>query len=307
MKSSDGASQIYYRTAELFDPEAKTFVKTADMNSPRSGHIAVLLRSGKVLIAGGFTGSGITTGAEIYDPSTGVFSSVGSMHEARGNFTATLLDNGNVLVAGGGDVQSTTTAEIFHPDEGLFFPTGRMSVPRRAHTAVLLPGGNVLIAGGLNGGDVTSTAELYDPRSGKFAAKGSMQVPRCKHASVLLSDGSVLFLGGSRGGGWREQEKSAEVYDPASGKFRSIASMLSERFKFPAGAVRLSRGDVLVSGGSRVIEVFEARAGRFKSIGHLDEPHYFGTATVLGHDAVLMTGGYTVTLQATDAAWIFEQ
>jgi hypothetical protein len=66
-------NQDFHKSAELYDPVAGKFHPTGEMSVGRVGHIAVLFRSGKVLIAGGWIGHGCTDSAELYDPATGKF------------------------------------------------------------------------------------------------------------------------------------------------------------------------------------------------------------------------------------------
>lgn len=49
-------------TAELFSSASGTFTPTGSMEHPRAGHTATLLGNGKVLLVGGFTGTGIVAG-----------------------------------------------------------------------------------------------------------------------------------------------------------------------------------------------------------------------------------------------------
>ncbi len=306
-KGPDGHGQIYSRTAELYDPRTESFVPTADMSVRRAGHTATLLPSGKVLIAGGFTEDGLTASAELYDPSSQTFALVGTMSVPRGGSTATLLLNGDVLVAGGGDVVATASADLFHSATNQFSPTGSMTAPRLAHTATLLPDGKVFVLGGASARTVLSSGELYDPATGTFAPAGTMKLPRYKHAAILLRDGHTLILGGSDERDWRGKYNSAEIYDWKSGKFTPIQSMATERFKFPSAVVQLNGGNVLICGGSKTIEVFDFLMKHFRTIADLDESYYYGTASLLNNGAVLILGGYTDTIQSTDAVWIYKE
>jgi hypothetical protein len=304
-KGPDGESQIYSRTAELFDPKTRMFTRTTDMNMGRAGHTATLLIDGRVLIAGGFTGKGMTESAEVYDPSTKTFTSIGQMSSARSDFTATRLQNGDVLLAGGGDQDATASAELFLAGTNRFSITGTMTVPRLGHTATLLHNGKILIAGGGSRQTVYASTELYDPGTGLFSAAGTMNEPRYKHAAVLLKDGHTLILGGSDNRDWRGKYRSAEIYDTRANKFTAIPDMVSERFKFPASVVQLSTGSILICGGSKTVEIFDFFTKRFEPAAQLDDAYFYGTASSLGNHSILIVGGYTDKPQSTDKAWLY--
>lgn len=84
---------------------------TGSMSVARQDHAAIVLSTGKVLVAGGRSTSTGTTGlatAELYDPATGTWSATGSMTGGRWFHSAVQLGtsanattSGKVLVAGG--------------------------------------------------------------------------------------------------------------------------------------------------------------------------------------------------------------
>ena len=94
-RDGDGA----YRNAEIFNPANGTFTAVKNnMNTARYKlqGTAILLKNGKVLIAGG------ANQAEVFDPATNSFSFAdGDMGTKRLFATATLLKNGQVLITGG--------------------------------------------------------------------------------------------------------------------------------------------------------------------------------------------------------------
>src|SRR3546814_7465710 len=82
--------------AEIFDSATGEFSYTPPMTIFRSGHAAVPLSDGRILIVGGITldpttvsGGAATATAEIYDPATGQFTATGSMAQPRYGLTAT--------------------------------------------------------------------------------------------------------------------------------------------------------------------------------------------------------------------------
>jgi Kelch motif len=283
------------------------------MTLGRSGHTATLLKNGKVLIVGGWTGRDTSRRtAEIYDPARGKFMPTGNLAVERSGNTATLLPDGKVLVTGGVDrsENSLACAEIYDPETGTFSLTGTMG----QHTATILENGKALVVGGGSGDyplqTVYRSAELYDPATGKFTPTGQMTECRHKHAAVLLPSGMVLVAGGSDNRDWHGEYASAEIYDPATGTFHATGAMNTSRFKLPEAVVLLKSGKVLIAGGGRFAEVYDEAKGTCSPVaGTFGTSRFFASATLLPNGDALITGGYADTgggLPATASAWVYE-
>ena len=228
-------------TAEIYDPATGHFTPSPPMSTPRTGHAAVLLRNGKVLVAGG-AGSdeqGLTS-AEIYDPATNKWAATRSMLTARVARSAVVLKDGRVLVTGGG--VGKNLAEIYDPASGVWHATGNMTAPRLKHAATLLPDGRVLITGGSPDNDwhPVRSAEIFDPRTNKFTAISQMELARFKipDATAILKNGRILIAGGAA---------EVEVYDNAARKFFRAGSL--DEAHFFASATLLKDGRALITGG----------------------------------------------------------
>lgn len=275
-------------TAELYDPTTGTFSATGKMTTARTLHTATLLKSGKVLLAGGASTTG--SSAELYDPATGTFTATGSMTIGRREHTATLLGNDKVLITGGSSVgPAIASAELYDPAAGTFAATGSMSLGRSGHTATLLPNGKVLVAGGISQSGLTGTAEVYDPTPGTFSSVASMSGPRSKQAAVMLSDGTSRVL---IAGGWGSSGPlaTAELFNPATNTFSSTGSMAFAR-GVTLGAL-LPGGNVLVfSGQTLTAEVFDVASGTFSQTGGPQVDHQFGALARLADGRILVAGG----------------
>jgi hypothetical protein len=279
--------------AELFDPVARTFSPTKNLEFTLWLGTAVALADGDVLLLGT-----LATNAERYSPpiegAPGTFTVTGLMNQGRSGHTATLLPGGEVLVAGAyGGGGGGNGADLYDPATGKYTPTGSLSVARSSHTATLLPSGLVLIAGGdvdQSNGPNLATAELYNPATGTFSATGSMSTLRSGHIATLLPNGLVLMAGGNNSStGVVNCVASAELFNPSLGTFTPTGSMASARCWGPT-ATLLPNGLVLVAGDGTA-ELYNPVTGSFVSAGAMRAFREGHSATLLPDGKVLLAGG----------------
>ncbi|MCM2268219.1 MAG: fibronectin type III domain-containing protein, partial [Elusimicrobiales bacterium] len=92
---------------DIYNPSDASVFQAAAFVSPRIGHAAVTLESGKVFVTGGRRRNAGDTAwiyepmNELYDPAQNVWTPVSALLQGRINHTATVLNNGLIMIAGG--------------------------------------------------------------------------------------------------------------------------------------------------------------------------------------------------------------
>ena len=207
-------------SAELYDPSTGRFSVTGSMRTPRDYFAGVVMRDGRVLVAGGSSegqhpNTKVESSAEVYDPRAGRFSLTGNMTTPRDKFGAALLPNGEVFIVGGqADSpfgQALSSTEIYDPTSGRFSlgPSMQFRRFKLPHAIVALPNGEVLFAGG------ASRPELYDPDSNSFRLTTGTELDRFYFSSAtLLPEGKVLLAGGYGSRATEGAPNHAWLYQP---------------------------------------------------------------------------------------------
>ncbi len=208
------------------------------------------------------------------------------------------LPDGRVLIL------DTTGAQLFDPATETFTFAGNFVSPRAGggFAATGLADGRVLVTGGLAGlQSTTAHAEMYDPATGAFSSVGDMTTARSGHSATRLADGRVLVAGGSV----RQPNaalillQSAELFDPATGVFTSVAPMTVAR-SGPTGLL-LADGRVLLSDpGAPTADLFNPATGTFRATANVAARG--GDEVIrLADGRVLSTGGSGAAADTTGA------
>lgn len=252
-----------------------SFTPVGSMSGSRALGSADLLPDGRVLVAGG--GSGTLTSAvgsatcEAYNPLTRAFSPVASMSTQRAFHTSVTLSDGRVMVIGGADGAGlvTATAEIYNASNNTWTLAAPMSSPRAAHTATLLANGKILVAGGVSSfsspagsttplGDILGTSqdtgEVYDPALNTWTpVTNIMASKRFAATATRMNDGRVVIVSGLNGTGsllgaevpsWTN---TVSIYNPTLNSFTAGPNISLARTGHRA--TLMPNGEVFVSGG----------------------------------------------------------
>jgi len=273
----------------------------------RYAHTATLLKTGKILIAGG-EALEVRSTAELADPMTGTSTLTGPMRERRSRHAATLLPSGKVLVVGGGSVGligDMSSSELFDPATGTWSDGPGMSGGHSFATATTLTDGRVLVAGGLR-----PNTDIYDPATNAFARVGNLQETRVGHVAVLLPSGKVMVAGGFvKPPPSAEVTRSAEVFDPASKMWTKLPDMPTPRGN--ATATRLQNGLIMIAGGRveltplNYVDFYDEKTNTWKSGSPMILPHALHSATAMTNGDVVVMGsanGEVFTPIATGSA-----
>jgi hypothetical protein len=162
---------------------------TSEIATDVSGSTAVKLLDGRVLVAGGGTGTWI------YDPLFREWLPTGAMGEERPLPSLVLLDDGRVLAVGG--AAGVVSAEIWDPATGAWAPTAPPPSGHVKDDALKLSNGKVLaVSGWIEGVGYSADVELFDPATESWSVVRSLPSARSGVVPCRLPEGKVFLTGG---------------------------------------------------------------------------------------------------------------
>jgi len=155
---------------------------------------------------------------------------------------------------------------------------------------------------GCGGTGPASGSASDGPTAGTLILLGRMAQARSLHTATLLPSGEVLLAGGAAP---QDATRSAELFDPRTGRSRPAADMRVARFSHTA--TLLPTGRVLIVGGfgsaATSAELYDPASDTFRFTGPLRAPRSDAHAAVaLESGEVLLLGGDPSGTGATPTA-----
>lgn len=325
----------YDYASALYDVAGDTWTANSTSNGPLSfptGEASLtLLPNGKALYVGGWGGSeGMSVKCALFDPATERWTSTGSISVRRSGHRAILLPNGKVMIIGGhtntGNADKNCTSvescEIYDPTLGSWSIGPSLPQQMSYFCATLLPSGEIFLAGGgereigFTVKNYLSGTYLLSRRALGWTPSGNCSSSHAEGALTQLADGRLIISGGSGDCRGLTQTQSTELYDPATGTWRSVAGLARARSRHTM--TLLTGGRILAVGGrygnSPIdrCELFDPALERWSPARTLPAHRALHTATLLFDGRVLISGGYadgntdvTDALQLGPATYLF--
>ncbi|HUO03759.1 MAG TPA: kelch repeat-containing protein [Candidatus Binataceae bacterium] len=234
-------------------------------------------------------------------------SSLPAKNASTANVKPAIPASGDILVAGGAtgtdaSFQSLASAEFFDPSQGKFIVTGWMGSSRAIEAIAPISSSKLIVAGGATGsagisqftlgvqGTVLGNSEIFDESTGAFSPGAAMTSMRAGYTATTLKNGKVLIAGGIDAA--VNILDTAEIYDPANGKFSPVANTMTDH-RVLHTATLLLNGKVLIAGGvtnlsgvaSNSADLYDPTTNSFTQAIHAMDHER------AGHTATLLTGG----------------
>ena len=240
--------------ASIYDPVANAWTALPGMNAGRWYPTVTVLANGDVLVvSGSIDNTGANWVPQVFQLGTASGQWRNLTQLGQELYPMMLLaPNGRVF----NPAPTPTTRYLNTEAPGTWSLVATRAGPNRDYgSAVMYAPGKVLVMGG--GDPPVNSAEVIDLNQAtpSWRFVGSMASARRQINATLLPDGKVLVTGGTRGTGFNNTDPSfqvytAELWDPATEGWTTLASSSGIRRVYHSTALLLPDGRVLSMGGN---------------------------------------------------------
>lgn len=297
------------KSAEIFNPATRTWKVTGSLPVATRTHSMVLLKSGRVLAAGG---EGAGSVASIYNPTTGIWTQTSPMPKARFSMASIRLPNGEVMLAGGytAAFDYTRTVQIYNPSTAKWRLAAPLPMKSIDGLIALTKSGKVMVTGGLASAGVS----VYNPSTNVWKAVAALPGQRWlgnNQNGVTLPDGRFIVPGGATDytETWTD---SVLARDPHTGNWSQLAPLPAPSVH--AAIALVDCNWVLAAGrypGSAEASLYQPWIDRWFATPPMPTRGIaYGNPVTLKDGSVLVVGGQELdesgALVDTDAAMLFQ-
>ena len=237
--------------ASYYDPFANTWTRLPDMNDGRWYPTSTVLPNGDILVVSGDrSAGGVNDLPQVWQVGSGTWRNLTGATQGQPLYPKMFLaPNGRVFFAG------DTSQYLDTAGSGSWSTVGNRRVFGRDNygSAAMYDDGRVVYIGGADAPVASAEIINLNAATPSWTLVGSMAQPRRQHNATLLPDGKVLVTGGSSAAGFDTASgavRAAEMWDPATGNFTTMASFNSSVYRgYHSTAMLLPDARVLSSGG----------------------------------------------------------
>jgi hypothetical protein len=220
--------------------------------------------------------------------------------------------NGQVHIVGGSNPAfcfSLLVHDIYDPVSDTWTPSAPMTTGRsQPAAAVLKVNGNdqlFVVGGSTSCGVRTASMEAYDPVTNTWTPKAPMPGGPRSHMAAAVIDGLLYVVGGMQFDAFDGMTTLAEVYNPATDTWSTIAPMPNARYAMAAGAID---GVLYVAGGGSnnlegdftAMDAYDPATDTWSSKAPISQPRVFAASAVANGLLYMIGGMYADFFSSTE-------
>ena len=257
----------------FFNPENNNFTKGSGLITGRWRHAAILLKDGRVFVAGGELDDWekqkikkdkcfrLKT-TEFYNPKTHSFEKGPDLPEELTDLKMFLDKNGNVIMLGGynNKFEPNYNIYLFNPRTSNISKIGELKVKRHAQSIFMLSCGEILVMQGSysEAEGIAKEIEIFKPETQTIEIVNTFNQKKRKSIhSLYLSiakcpDDIVILYGGSYSDPFLTQTFiDIDMYDAKNNKFSKTRKKTNHSYNYLNSNIVLKDGNILLIGGGK--------------------------------------------------------